>query len=64
MSSTPRVAQRATDNADWCSNHLFDSIDALEDHLADVLRDLENSTDRVKSITAWDWIINSVSIAN
>ena len=44
-------------------NRVFDSIDTLEDHLVIVLRQLEHAPDRVKSITAWDWIINSVSIA-
>lgn len=33
----------------------------LEEHLVDALRDLENSPDRVKSITGGDWIINFVS---
>ena len=45
-------------------NRVFDSIDALEDHLVTGLRDLETAPGRVKSITAWDWIINAVSIAN
>ena len=45
-------------------NRVFDSIGALEDHLAAALCDLENSPGRVKSITRWDWIINAVSIAN
>ena len=45
-------------------NRVFDSIDALEEHLVIALRNLEQSPDRVKSITAWDWIINAVSIAN
>ena len=45
-------------------NLLFDSIDSLEGHLVDALRDIENFPDRVKSITGWDWIINAVSIAN
>jgi len=45
-------------------NRVFDSIDALEDHLVVGLRDLETSPGRVKSITAWDWIINAISIAN
>ena len=44
-------------------NRVFDSIDTLEDHLVIALRQLEHAPDRVKSITAWDWIINSVSIA-
>ena len=41
-----------------------DSINALEDHLVDALRGLENSLSRVKSITGWDWIINAISSAN
>lgn len=45
-------------------NRFFETLDALEDHLVTALRNLENSTDRVKSITAWDWIINAISIAN
>ena len=45
-------------------NRVFDSIDALEDHWVIALRNLENRPDRVKSITGWDWIINSISIAN
>jgi transposase len=32
-------------------NRLFDSIDALEDHLVDALRTMENDTERVASIT-------------
>lgn len=44
-------------------NRVFDSIDALEDHLVDALRDMENAPERVKSSAGWDWIINSVSIA-
>lgn len=45
-------------------NRVFDSIDALEDHLVEGLRDLETSPARVKSITGWNCIINAVSIAN
>lgn len=44
-------------------NRVFDSLDALEDHLVVALRNLENAPDRVKSIAAWDWIINAVSNA-
>ncbi len=43
---------------------VFDSIDALEDHLVAALLNLENAPARVKGITAWDWIINAMSIAN
>ena len=35
-----------------------------QEHLVQGLRDLENSPAQVKSITAWDWIINVVSNAN
>lgn len=45
-------------------NRVFDSIDALEDHLVAALHDMENAPERVKNIAGWDWIINSVSIAN
>ncbi len=45
-------------------NRVFDSIDALEDHLVAALRDREHSPDRVKHIAGWDWIINAVSSAN
>ena len=45
-------------------NRVFDSIDALEDHLVAALLNLENAPARVKGITAWDWIINAMSIAN
>jgi transposase len=45
-------------------NRVFKSLPALENHLVQALRLLENSPERVKSITAWDWIINAVSNAN
>jgi transposase len=45
-------------------NRVFDSIDALEDHLVAARCDLEHSPDRVKSITGWDWIIHAISNAN
>ncbi len=45
-------------------NRVFDSIDALEDHLVVALLDLEHSPDRVKRIAGWDWIINAASNAN
>jgi len=45
-------------------NRVFDSLDALEDHLIVGLRHLEADHEKVKSITGWDWIINSVSNAN
>ena len=45
-------------------NKTFDTLDALEDHLVDALRALEMQNTRIKSIAAWDWIIDAVSIAN
>ena len=42
-------------------NRAFDSMDALEMHLEVGLRTLETSPDCMRSITGWDWIINSVS---
>lgn len=41
-------------------NRVFDTIDALEDHLEANLRTLENDPGRVRSITAWPWIIDSL----
>lgn len=45
-------------------NGVFVSIDALEDHLVESLRQFELDPKRVHSITAWDWIINAASTAN
>lgn len=41
-------------------NIVFDSLDALEAHLEAALRNFELQRDRVKSIVAWPWIINSL----
>jgi len=41
-------------------NRVFDSLDALEDHLEHALQDLENDPARVYSITAWSWIVNAL----
>jgi hypothetical protein len=45
-------------------NKAFKSIGALEDNLLKGLPTLENDPHRVYSISAWDWIINAVSIVN
>ena len=45
-------------------NQAFDSLDALEDQLIEGLRGLEQQPKIVRSIAAWDWILNSVSNAN
>ena len=42
-------------------NQSFDSMDALENQLIQGLKTLENDPQTVKSIAAWEWIINSVS---
>lgn len=44
-------------------NQAFNSMDALEVQLVNGLKHLEQSPDLVKSITGWDWILNSVSNA-
>lgn len=44
-------------------NQAFDSMDALEEQLLVGLRHLEQSPAIVRSISAWDWILNSVSNA-
>jgi len=41
-------------------NRVFESIDALEDHLSKSLRDMELDNPRVHSIVAWPWIISSL----
>jgi transposase len=42
------------------SNRFFQSIDSLENHLESSLRNMENNKNRVHSIVAWPWIINSL----
>ena len=41
-------------------NRVFESIYALEHHLCDSLRDLELDHQRVRSVVAWPWIIDSL----
>jgi len=41
-------------------NLVFDSLDALEDHLENALHDMENDQNRIHSIVAWQWIINAL----
>ena len=41
-------------------NIVFPSLDSLEDHLETTLRDMEQDRQRVRSIVAWPWIINSL----
>lgn len=42
-------------------NRVFDSLDALEDHLVTALHVTEIAIDRVHSIVAWPWIIDALS---
>ena len=42
-------------------NRVFDSLEALENHLEAALRDMELDHPRVRSIVAWPWIINSLT---
>lgn len=41
-------------------NRVFDSLDALEDHLEFALRDFELDAPTIKSIVAWTWIIDAL----
>jgi transposase len=41
-------------------NLVFDSLDALEDHLEASLRDLEDDPDTTRSIVAWPWIMDAL----
>lgn len=41
-------------------NRVFHSIQALENQLAASLREMELQNERVRSIVAWPWIINSL----
>jgi transposase len=41
-------------------NLVFNSLDALEDHLAASLKATELDTSKAHSIAAWSWIINAL----
>ena len=41
-------------------NLVFKSLDALENHLEIALHNMELDLERVQSIVAWPWIINSL----
>ncbi len=42
----------------WFANRLFRQLDGVEDTLVTALRTLERETERVASITGFDWIIS------
>jgi hypothetical protein len=46
----------------WFHNRVFASLEALEKHLESALLALENDPGRIRSITAWPWIINACLI--
>jgi transposase len=43
----------------WFANRLFQHLDAVEDTLVTALQVLEWETERVRSITGFDWIIST-----
>lgn len=43
-------------------NRVFDSLDALEDHLVASLHSTEQATQTVRSIVAWPWIIDALTM--
>lgn len=41
-------------------NILFDSLDAVEERLCEAARAYENDHEKIKSITAWHWILSAL----
>lgn len=41
-------------------NRVFQNLDALEDHLVDELRKLEDTPEITMSIVSWPWIISAL----
>lgn len=41
-------------------NRVFDDLNSLELHLIEALKCLEQDSECIKSITAWEWIINDI----
>jgi transposase len=44
----------------YFANRVFESLQALEDHLEMALREMEQASERVCSIVSWPWIKNSL----
>ena len=40
------------------NNYLFDSLDKLEDHLEEVLKNLHQEKDYIQSLCSFQWMIN------
>jgi len=45
-------------------NRVFSSLEEVEEYLLEALVAFERSSEHIRSICAWPWIINSVSNAN
>jgi hypothetical protein len=41
------------------NNHSFDSMEELEDHLEEVLKELNQEKDYIKSLCTFNWMINA-----
>jgi transposase len=41
------------------NNHIFDSLDQLEDHLEAVLKNLKEEKDYIQSLCTFEWMLNS-----
>jgi transposase len=41
-------------------NRVFETLDAVEEQLVTVLKSFEQSGERLKRLTAWDWILNAL----
>jgi hypothetical protein len=41
-------------------NRVFKSLDALEDHLTEALKSMEENATTIESIVSWPWIIGSL----
>lgn len=41
------------------NNHTFDSMDQLEDHLEEVLKNLSLEKDYIRSLCTFEWMINT-----
>ncbi|MGQ0709925.1 MAG: transposase, partial [Rhodoferax sp.] len=44
-------------------NRVFQSLDALEDHLVDALSSSEQDPTTIASIVSWSWIVGSLLIS-
>jgi DDE superfamily endonuclease len=42
-------------------NKVFETMGAVESQLVSVLRQFEQQTERLKKLTAWQWILNALN---